>query len=723
MKPFAPRPLEIVTLIAACFSTSVWAEQVAGLDSVIITSSSILPENLDLIPGSSEVINSQELEARKPFSVNEALREAAGVNVVGEDTFGLAPNIGVRGLNPRRSARTLLLEDGMPLFLAPYGDPSAHYSTPLERVDRIELLKGSGQILYGPQSVGGMINFVTKPVPNQFEGSVMLSAGTDSYTGAHVNLGTGGQWGGVMLDLIKKEGDGIRENHQFDVQEAVLKSKFKLSPTHSIMAKLGAYEERSNISETGLGTPEYAENPRQAPTGNNDNFKHDKLFIQLNHEAKLSKTATLNTQYYYIDANRTSLRQIEETDGDTGRSVLSRCPSGLPAEFNSNLSNANACGGRIRPRQYTVQGIEPRLDFSHKAFGIDSFATVGARYHEEDIERRQFRGRTLDNLQATFQEEILARVQATSLYAQNTFVMGNWSLTPGLRHESVDTDLNLSRLGGAAVNVPRSSSESELLPGLGVTWSGLKDTTLFAGVHRGFAPPRPDRDLGDANNAFRVSPEKSTNAELGLRSTAWTGVSFEATLFSIDFENLVVGPDADGRFTNAGEAVHRGFELASRFDIDQLFGLKRGLYASLAYTNTATAEFKTTFRSDDAEGEDGYGEFDAGNRLPYAPKHLINVGLGFEKQAGWSGRVGVSHVSEQFANSDNTRVESIDGYGGVVPSYTLVNAALSFKPAGAQHTYFVNAENLFDKEYLASRVNAKQLGRGQTVIAGVRFNF
>ena len=148
------------------------------------------------------MVDEADLIERRPFTVREALNNVPGINIVGEDAFVLAPNIGICGLDPRRTSRTLLLEDGMPLFLAPYGDPSAHYSTPLQRVQRIEVVKGSGQILYGPQTIGGMINFVTNPVPtNGFAGSA--SAGNNDFTGLHANVGFGTERGGIMFDALQ----------------------------------------------------------------------------------------------------------------------------------------------------------------------------------------------------------------------------------------------------------------------------------------------------------------------------------------------------------------------------------------------------------------------------------------------------------------------------------------------------------------------------------------
>lgn len=728
------RPRFLALVVASLFCTQAYAQtavqaQTPGPASELpeqTVSGNIIPETLEFVPGSTAVITAEELEQRRAFSVQDIFRGVTGVNVVGETAFDVAPNIGVRGLNPRRSARTLLLEDGMPIFLAPYGDPSAHYSTPTERVQRIEVLKGSGQILYGPQSVGGMINFVTKPVPRDgFAGEASATVGNNSFYGLHANVGTGGQWGGVMLDLIRKEGDGIRDNHDFEINEAMLKSEFVLTPTQTLMAKLGYYEERSHTSETGLGAVEYAENPRQATTGNNDFFEHERTTLQLLHRWSLGQDAVLSTQFYYADTFRSSLRQINAPGENAGRSRLERCPSGLRdpgINGSNNLALADQCGGRTRPREFEFFGFEPRLDFAHNAFGLESFATVGARYHDENIRRRAFRADTLTQLRQETpninREDIRTDIKATSVYAQNTFLAGDWSFTPGVRYESVDRDTFIARADGTNINQRAAVTNSEVLPGFGLTWAGLANTTVFAGIHQGFAPPRPDRDIALDNNGLAVfsNPdfEKSTNTELGVRTTAITGLNLEAALFNIDFDDLILDV-GNGTFRNAGKSVHRGFEAAALADLDKFLGTRQGYFASLGWTHLATARFD--------EDRLNPGSNIIGNRLPYAPKNIVNLAVGFDRAGPWSAQVGVSYISEQFVDEDNTRVESLNGEEGTVPSYTLVNASINYRPAGSKLSYFLAAENLTGREYLASRVDGKQLGRDRQIFAGVRVKF
>lgn len=432
----------IVSIAILTIPLQILADEIA-VETVEVTG--ILPEKLESVPGSFNVVDEADLIERRPFSVREALNNVPGINIVGEDAFVLAPNIGIRGLDPRRTSRTLLLEDGMPLFLAPYGDPSAHYTTPLQRVNRIEVVKGSGQILYGPQTIGGMINFVTKPVPKEgFAGGVQATAGNDDFTGLHANVGYGNDRGGIMFDALQNKGDGIRENHEFDVQEYTVKGQLKLTDRQTLIAKAGYYEEDSNVSETGLGEIDYANDKFQAPSGKNDHFKQERKTVQLQHIFQFDDTTKLSTQAYYTDTNRTSFRQTDAPggfddaeDNSTGVTVLERCDTNPDAATEANAEN---CGGRHRPRNYTYYGIEPRLDFQHSLFGLQSDAVVGFRWHKEDITRKQYRGNDaraqslsflknnfglIDTDFADFREDIRIDVEAKSYYAQNTFYAGD----------------------------------------------------------------------------------------------------------------------------------------------------------------------------------------------------------------------------------------------------------------------------------------------------------
>jgi Fe(3+) dicitrate transport protein len=687
----------------------------------------ILPDNLESVPGSFNVISEEDLIERRPFSIQEALNNVPGVNIVGENAFGLGLNIGMRGLDPRRTQRTLVMEDGVPLLLAPYSDPSLHLTTPIERIQRIEVVKGSGQILYGPQTVGGMINFVTRPVPNDgFKASAQAMVGNQNFKGVNASVGYGNEQGGFMVDVNQKKGDGIRKNHEFDVLDVMLKGQLNISDRQKVIAKIGYYEEDSNITETGLGAREYAEDKFQAPAGKNEKFNLERKSAQLTHIFDITDKVKLTTNAYYVDVTRSSFRQINDSGRLNGRSALERCPGGN-GNTAATEANAGTCGGRHRPRDFEYFGFEPRLDFQHNLFGLQSDAVVGFRYHEESQKRQQFRGNTADFQSLSFaksnslpREDIAIDVEAKSYYFQNTFYAGNFSITPGIRYEDIRIKTDVKRADGNVQNNPESqltNNQSKVLPGIGLAWNGIDNTTVFAGVHKGFAPPRPDRDLvaegPNSANVNKTKPEESTNYELGFRTRYLKGVNFESTVFLTQFDQIVV--ENNGRFFNGGETEQAGLELAGRVDFGTIFGTTHNIYLQGSYTNVFTAKFKKDVPDEDIV---------RGNRTPYSPKHITSVSVGYQHPVGFDARFGIDYVSEQFADGANTRVDSnLRGEEGTIPAYTLLNASANFRPEGSKASYFLSGYNLADREFLASRVDGMVAGRGRQVMVGVRYDF
>lgn len=752
VRRWAPRPL-MVALGALSLASHGAAQQPPASSLPPVSVTATLPDSLDAVPGSSSVVKRKQLDEERPYSIREALQAVPGLHVVGEDAFGLNLNIGIRGLDPRRSSRTLLLEDGMPIQLAPYSDPSAHYHTPQERLDRIEVIKGSGQIIHGPQTVGGVINFVTRPVPRRFSGYGDFSLGENSFSRFSGGVGSGGDWGGWLLEATQREGDGTRRHHEHRIRDFSAKVDLDLHPRHGLRVKLGHFEEDSKFGEAGLDQARFEADPYANPF-RNDRFKLDRDVLQLIHTYQIDEQSRLSTQFFYQRTFRASYRQLDaiaeadgneieneelRTDNDDRRGTpvdAPACPGGIDYTVPNGFEDfAALCGNQMRPRTYKVMGIEPRVELSHAAFGLRNELVAGFRLMNEKVERKRYNGITPDAREGDFgshlRDQLDIETDASSAYVQNTFHFGRFSLTPGLRYERYRqrSTQTVARRNAADNGRSISDTHSELLPGLGLTWQAWRHTALFAGVHRGIAPPRPDANLSPLDNNFvPVDPELSTNFELGLRSSALPGLQWEATLFRIDFKDQIVNGFAVGStqtFANAGESTHQGVELAGRLDFGKLLKRADNVYLTASYTHLADAKFKSDLLVPEfAPGANQTNVFTnaRGKRLPYAPRHLLSLGLGYERGA-LHARIGLTHVSEQFSDALNTVAADPNGQSGRIPSHTLINASVNYqlKPQGI--TLYLAAANLADREYLAGRVNGAQAGSPRQVMAGASFKF
>ena len=103
--------VSLAVLTAAISASPAFAQEADTAVVVVIGKR----ENLAEVAGSGTTIETEDLEAARVFTINEALRQAPGIFPRDEEGLGLRPNIGIRGLSPTRSSEVLLLEDGLPL--------------------------------------------------------------------------------------------------------------------------------------------------------------------------------------------------------------------------------------------------------------------------------------------------------------------------------------------------------------------------------------------------------------------------------------------------------------------------------------------------------------------------------------------------------------------------------------------------------------------------------
>ena len=692
-----------------------FSEEVSVLATTIVGT----PEEAARIPGSFDRVDRATLETSRVFNFSEALRKVSGLTVRDEEGFGLRPNIGIRGLNPTRSTKVLLLEDGIPFTYAPYGDNASYYHPPVERYDSIEVLKGASQIAYGPTTVGGVINYITPNPPDRPSGEIALTGGNRNYLNGEISFGDTVGNTGYLVSFMRKQGEGARENMRFGLNDFNAKAVVTVSPRQTLTLKGSWYGEDSNVPYSGLRTDEYEENPRQNPF-HNDFFYGDRVGLSARHAILLDEDVLLTTTAYGSFFRRHWWRQSSNSNERPNDALDPNC-GGM-----ANLDTR--CGNQGRLRQYYFWGVEPRLAFNHALFGARNEAEVGVRIHFENQDRVQKNGPLPTSRDGVVVEDNVRENRAFSAFIQNRFLFGDFTLTPGVRVERIHykrANLLAPNLDTKGLGVVGETDVTQVVPGVGASYTFAESTTVFGGVHRGFAPPRTEDIVNNTTGgAVDLDPELSWNYEVGVRSLPTPGLRVDATFFRMDYENQVVPASIAGgigtAFTNGGETLHQGMEMTTRVDTGTLVGSSHNVYARVAYTWVPIARFEGRRFSNIT----GFTDVSvSGNRLPYAPEHLLNFTLGYSHPIGVDALVEAVRVSDQFADDLNTIEPSADGQRGLIEAYTIWNLTVNYKPETLPTTFFVTVKNLADDTVIVDRARGAIPSPPRLVQAGMKFRW
>lgn len=668
------------------------------------------------IPGSVFLISREEIAERRPMDANEVLRTVPGVHIR-EDSgpVGMRLNIGIRGLNPDRSRSLLVLEDGLPLSLAPYGEPEMYYSPPIDRMSRIEILKGSGSIVHGPQTIGGVLNFVTPDPPSQPQGTLDLIGGQRGFfTGQASYGGTNGNVG-WFINGLRKQGDGWRDFF-FDINDITSKFNVAISDVQRVTLKFGVYDERSNSTYLGLTDSQFRTNPNLNVVPD-DLLKVKRYSGALMHQYVLSPRALLSSSVFGYSTIRNWRRQDFDRSPAAGRRYLA--VHGDPTIPGDALYMRDSTGNRNR--EFDVAGAETRLSLEHNGLGIRQRLETGVRYVYEQHRDRHIDGSHYLALSGVIREDEMRTGGASSGFIQNRmYITDRLTITPGLRIENYDYTRNIfrQRVGGVPtdVNVRNGDNVLKPIPGLGVSFQAAAPLTLFGGVHRGFAPPRVKDAITRSGDSLLLDAELSWNYEAGARVQVGRGVRAEATFFATDFQNQIIPATQSGgavtTLINGGETMHRGTELLLALDWARLLSNSFGLYTEFRHTYIRTAEFTNgIFR---------------GNRLPYAPEQSLGIRTGYRHRRGFAVHIDGTRVGDQFGDNRQTVQGSADGTIGLIPSYWVWNLTAGHEIQRERYgvSPFVTIKNLADARYISSRApQGIQPGMFRQLNAGVRFRF
>ncbi len=675
------------------------------------------------LSGTGSLIGKEAIRLAKPIGTQEILEKVAGINGFSDDGMSNSRiSIGIRGIPPRRSARVMILEDGIPIQPAIYTYSSMYYNPPIERISEIEVLKGSGAIEYGPLTMGGVINYITSEPRSELGGRATVTVGENGYLSSFFEIGG---WGKKSIkpeiQLLYKRGDGYRDNNSFEQYNATV--KFRINPDsseHNYYIKLNTNYENSNATYTGLTEYSFATNPN-FNSKEYDNFKVFRTSFDLIH-TRYKKNGNLYQDKIYANyfdrdwwrENDLFYKASEYISGNAE-----------PVDFltNGDLIRAGAGESSLGiMREFYVGGYERTMEIKHRFFKVDPNATfkVGGRLHYEYFGNDIRRGAAPDSREgtalyldpATGDTLFVGTSESYNTYAGTVFIkenihIGKLTIDAGLRMENYFQEYqdNFSSLN-------ENAFQTLLLPGIGFNYA-FEKSELFAGIHKGFTPASRSSLLvvGSNTGSDKLLPETSWNSELGYRlSNKW--VSFEVAGYYLMIRDML-NVSRSVNITNVDRIDSRGIENNFTFKFSELVKVLPDLSIVYTYLNTNVVSGVI----EESALYNGSNDV-TGNKMPYAPEHTLVLSL--NKNIGNNFIIGGSYkyVSKSYTDIENIEYTFNRGDTGPIPEYWLFDASIRYR-LKMNWAFDITAKNIFDHIYIGSRLHSSPGNKDASLSSGI----
>ncbi|MDY7582068.1 TonB-dependent Fe(3+) dicitrate receptor FecA [Pseudomonas sp. CCI3.1] len=624
-------------------------------------------------PGARDVIRREEFERQGATTAREVLNRIPGVNAPennGTGSHDMALNFGIRGLNPRLATRSTVLMDGIPVPFAPYGQPQLSFAPiSMGNMDAVDVVRGGGAVRYGPQNVGGIVNFVTRAIPDEptvkagFQTETSPSSTQDGFKKT-ANLLAGGTadngLGGALLYSGTRGGDW-REHSDTRIDDLILKGNYQIDEANSLHAMAQYYDGEADMPG-GLSTAAYKADPYQS-TRPNDKF--------------WGRRTLVNFGYRYQEDRREF----------TVNSFFTKTLRSGYLDQGTFLS--------LSPREYWVRGVETRI-----AQGFDLGNTsheVGAGYRYINEAGHELRYRTpisaneLPTSNSRNDRDTRGATEAHAFFIDDKIDIGKWTLTPGIRYEMIEQQQT-----NLLTHVKYKGDYNTPLPALNVMYHVTDSWNLYANTEGSFGSVQysqmPNRVTGG-----EVKPEKARTWEIGTRYDNGN-LRAEIGAFLINFNNQYDSNQTTDTVIARGKTRHQGIEASVNYALDGLSPVLAGfdIYATYAYVDATIRE----------EGPN------KGNRVPFSSKNKGSIGVGYT-EGQWKANLDTTFQSNQFADNANTRAESADGSNGLIPGYMVFNSRVGydFGPQLSDLNVAVGVKNILNHEYYTRSFDDNNKGK------------
>jgi iron complex outermembrane receptor protein len=523
MKRIAPFGLAALAIAQATFANEV------SLNEVVVTATRFREEAVST-PANVVVITRQDIQDSPAVNLPDLLKTRAGLEM--RSLYGsqaMDVDMDLRGFGEGGDSHVLVLLDGRRLNPIDFG--KINWSAiPLGSIERIEIIRGSGTVLYGDNAVGGVINIVTdRQAPPSAHAA--LTAGSFATTGAEAHLA--GNRDGVRYELFANdsESDAYRRNNQTDQRNL----------NGRVSTKFGDGEAFGELalSRASSGLPgavtaaQYQSDPRA--TNSPDDWQS-------------KETHTVRGGVEHPLGNNLSLAAEAAFEDATSQSWLA------------------AWGGNWRDTGITTVALTPRLRWQH---GLGSLV-AGIDYYSAKLSTNlaSSPGGAINNVVKVDQD-------SRAFYVQNVARLSDrLNFTLGARQQKVAQAATDSASGARLDN-----DHEQTVWDAGLSWQAATALRLFGKTGTTFRFAKTDELTTFGGLGAPVRPEHGDSSEIGAEWKAG-GVRLQATVFDLRLNDEIAYNALTYQNENLDKTLHRGAEL------DAMWPLGQALTMNAAYSHT-----------------------------------------------------------------------------------------------------------------------------------------
>jgi len=612
-------------------ATAAWAEDTVKVKEVVVTAIRA-EEQTEKLPANVTVITEEDINASTATTVQELLKEKESIIVRDLYGNGAKSTVDMRGFG--RGLNTVILIDGRKVNEVDLSGVDWNL-IPLENVERIEIVRGGGGVLYGDNAMAGVINIITKKGEKQ---KPELEAGgrLESYNGhsEHVSLRGAVDKFSYFVFGKYRETDGYRDNSNVRAKDVGGNVTFDITDTLYVGFR-GNYHQDHTGLPGGLTEAQIAQNRRQTnDPGNGVDYNQSNLGVF----AGVTPVDWLEIEAEYSHNRRDSDELLTgDFFGDTYSSVTAR---------------------DIDTDEYKV-----KLTSRHEVFGHKNVLVTGV-----DRSRVQVDNDNVFDYFGTWLTLTDLEKRELGIYVQDDFYATDaLTLSAGYRYTHAEYEAMVIGMGSGAEDFDLSAYHA------GITYNYAEGAKVYASYSRDFRLPTTDELFDTIGNVTLLRPEKSDTFEVGVVHPILKGLTARVSAYHMIVNDELFLDPAVGYFgtnENADGTIHQGVEVGLEAEINDMVTLTGGW----TYTR---AQF------------DG-GPYD-GKTIPLIPLHKGNVGavLSFTEAARLSADVVM--VGSRFIENDLTNsLEKLD-------FYATADARFSYKYKGIEA--FVGVKNILDQKF------------------------